>query len=153
MKYAADFRGIARNALRGRWPVAVLTGFVASLIGAGIASTSGGSSSNSSSRLCPLFQAFVQQNEAVSFPVQALDAVSPPPAEQEQCVGEGVQFILLLDHPGQTVYTFAQVGIAAGNVDLVSPGKVVQHDFKIRSIISTVAVSAPEWISTVAPAM
>ena len=51
MKYAADFRGIARNALRGRWPVAVLTGFVASLIGAGIASTSGGSSSNSSSRL------------------------------------------------------------------------------------------------------
>ena len=51
MKYAADFRGIARNALRGRWPVAVLTGFVASLIGAGIASAGGGSSSNSSSRL------------------------------------------------------------------------------------------------------
>ena len=51
MKYAADFRGIARNALRGRWPVAVLTGFVASLIGAGIASTGGGSGSNSSSRL------------------------------------------------------------------------------------------------------
>ena len=47
MKYAADFRMIARDALRGRWPVAILTGFVASLIGAGIA-TGGGSSSSSS---------------------------------------------------------------------------------------------------------
>ena len=51
MKYAADFRGIARTALRGRWPVAVLTGFVASLIGAGIASAGGGSGSNSSNRV------------------------------------------------------------------------------------------------------
>ena len=51
MKYAADFRETARNALRGRWPVAVLTGFVASLIGAGIASAGGGSSSNSSNRV------------------------------------------------------------------------------------------------------
>ena len=33
MKYAADFRAEARDALRGRWPVAILTGFVASLIG------------------------------------------------------------------------------------------------------------------------
>ena len=48
MKYAADFRAEARDALRGRWPVAILTGFVASLIGAGIA-TGGGSSSNSDS--------------------------------------------------------------------------------------------------------
>lgn len=47
MKYAADFREIARNALRGKWPVAILTGFVASLIGAGIASSGGGGSSNS----------------------------------------------------------------------------------------------------------
>lgn len=51
MKYAADFRETARNALRGRWPVAVLTGFVASLIGAGIASAGGGSGSNSSNRV------------------------------------------------------------------------------------------------------
>ena len=51
MKYAADFREIARNALRGRWPVAVLTGFVASLIGAGIASAGGGSGSNSNNRV------------------------------------------------------------------------------------------------------
>ena len=46
MKCAADFRADARGALRGRWPIAILTGFVASLIGAHIA-TSGGGSSNS----------------------------------------------------------------------------------------------------------
>ena len=46
MKYAADFRADARDALRGRWPIAILTGFIASLIGANIA-TSGGGSSNS----------------------------------------------------------------------------------------------------------
>ena len=48
MKYAADFRTEARDALRGRWPVAILTGFVASLIGASIA-TGGGGSGNSTS--------------------------------------------------------------------------------------------------------
>lgn len=47
MKYAADFRADARTALRGRWPIAILTGFVASLIGAGIATGGGGGSSNS----------------------------------------------------------------------------------------------------------
>lgn len=60
MKYAADFREIARNALRGKWPVAILTGFVASLIGAGIASSGGGGSSNrndSSSTVIRDFQA------------------------------------------------------------------------------------------------
>lgn len=41
MKCAADFRAIARNALRGRWPIAVVTGFVASLMGASIVSGGG----------------------------------------------------------------------------------------------------------------
>ena len=49
MKCAADFRAIARDALRGRWPIAVVTGFVASLMGAGIASGSGSSIGNSDS--------------------------------------------------------------------------------------------------------
>lgn len=44
MKYAADFRAEARSALSGKWPLAVLTGFVAALIGAGIATGGGGSS-------------------------------------------------------------------------------------------------------------
>ena len=49
MKYAADFRAIARDALRGKWSIAVLTGFIASLLGAGIASGGGGSSSSNNS--------------------------------------------------------------------------------------------------------
>lgn len=58
MKYAADFREIARNALRGKWPVAILTGFVASLIGAGIASGGGGGSSNSNDSSGTIIQDF-----------------------------------------------------------------------------------------------
>lgn len=49
MKYAADFRAIARDALHGKWSTAVLTGFIASLLGAGIATGGGGSSSSSNS--------------------------------------------------------------------------------------------------------
>ena len=33
MKYAADFRGIAREALRGKWLMAVIAGLVATLLG------------------------------------------------------------------------------------------------------------------------
>ena len=47
MKYSADFRYIAREALRGKWLISVLTAFVASLIGAQIASGGSGSGSNS----------------------------------------------------------------------------------------------------------
>ena len=46
MKLAADFRELARNALRGKWPVAVLTGFLASLMGALLVSNGGGTSGN-----------------------------------------------------------------------------------------------------------
>ena len=33
MKYAADFRSIARNALKGKWGIAVGAGRIASLLG------------------------------------------------------------------------------------------------------------------------
>ena len=38
-KDAADFKGIARNALQGKWPTAILAGYVASLLGAATASS------------------------------------------------------------------------------------------------------------------
>ena len=53
-----------------------------------------------------LLQSLVQQDEAVLFPVQALDTVSPPSAEQEQRVGKRIQFKLLLDEARQAVYAF-----------------------------------------------
>ncbi len=49
MKYASDFRRIAREALQGRWGVAVGTAFMATLLGAGIATNGGGSSSSGNS--------------------------------------------------------------------------------------------------------
>ncbi len=42
MKRAADFRESAREALRGNWVIAVLTGFVASLLGATTSISAGG---------------------------------------------------------------------------------------------------------------
>lgn len=49
MKYASDFRQIARDALRGNWRVAVLTGFVAPLVGATLWGGGGSSGSSNSS--------------------------------------------------------------------------------------------------------
>ena len=47
MSYAADFRRIAREALRGKWALAIGTGFIAVLLGA---VSRGGSSSNGGGR-------------------------------------------------------------------------------------------------------
>ena len=56
MKCAADFRANARYALRGRWPVAILTGFVASLIGANIVNNGGGSSNSNNDSTGTIFR-------------------------------------------------------------------------------------------------
>ena len=89
-------------------------------------------------------QPLVQQHKAIAFPVQRLNAIPASAARQEQGVGEWVQIELLLNHGGQTVNAAPQVGITAGNIHPVSAGKVTQHDFKIRSTVSTVAASALE---------
>ena len=67
MKYAEDFRAIARNALRGKWPTAVLTGFIASLMGACIATASDGGNSNSSSSNRGSTTAIIQDFRATEF--------------------------------------------------------------------------------------
>ena len=61
MKYASDFRKIARDSLTGRWGIAVLTGLVASLLGGSGSSTfnfnlsfTGSSSSESSASFSDL---------------------------------------------------------------------------------------------------
>ena len=99
------------------------------------------------------FQALVEQHETVALPVQRLDPVPAPTAEQKQCIGEGVQVKLLLDQCCQAVDAPAKVGVAAGDVHLVGTIEVAQHDFRIRSTVSTVAISAPVWISASAPAI
>ena len=58
MKYADDFRREAREALQGRWPVAILTGFLASLMGASIATGSGGNSNSNDDSTASLIREF-----------------------------------------------------------------------------------------------
>lgn len=48
MLFAADFRRIAREALRGKWALAVITGLVATLLGANLYGGGGGSGRGSS---------------------------------------------------------------------------------------------------------
>lgn len=45
MKYSSDYKAIALNALKGKWPLAIFTGFLAGLMGGGLGfgSSSGGS--------------------------------------------------------------------------------------------------------------
>lgn len=66
MKYAADFRAIARNALQGQWPAAILTGFIASLIGAELF-VSGGGGSGSSDRHSETVQSIVRELQRTDF--------------------------------------------------------------------------------------
>lgn len=93
------------------------------------------------------FQSLVQQHKAVAFPVQRLDAVPVSAAKQEQRICKRIQVKLLLNLRRQTVDPAAQVCVDAGNINPVSSGKVDQHDFKIRSTVSTAAASTPLWMS------
>ena len=90
-----------------------------------------------------LFQSLVQQDEAVLFPVQALDTVSPPSAEQKKRVGKWIQFKLLLDEPRQAIYAFTQICVATGNVDFICAGEVVQHRRRSSTSSLSCSVSHP----------
>ena len=52
---ARDFRALARQALSGRWGVAVLTGFLAALLGGTMASSGSSGSGGSSVYMCPAY--------------------------------------------------------------------------------------------------
>ena len=91
-----------------------------------------------------LLQSLVQQDEAIFFPVQALDTVSPPSAEQEQRVGKRIQFKLLLDEPRQAVYALAPIRVATGDVDLICTSEIVQHRRRSATSIFSCSASHPE---------
>ena len=88
-------------------------------------------------------QPFVQQYEAVALPVQRLDPIPPPSAEQKQRVAEWILFKFQLHQRRQAVDALPEVGVPAANVHLLGTCEVAQHDFIARSTASTVAASAP----------
>ena len=89
-------------------------------------------------------QALVQQQKSIAFPVQCFDPVPASATEQKQRVGERIQLKLLLNYAGQTIDSSSEVGVAAGDIDFVSSGKIIQHDCRICSTMAVVSASAPE---------
>jgi len=51
------------------------------------------------------FQTLVQQQKAVAFPIQCLDAITASAAEEKQRVCEWIQTELLLYHGSQAIYS------------------------------------------------
>ena len=68
----------------------------------------------------------------------------PHDREQKQRVGKWIQPELLLNYAGQTIDSPSEIGVAAGDVDLVRCAKIIQHDCKTRSGMAVVSASAPE---------
>lgn len=89
------------------------------------------------------FQPFIQQQEVVTLPVQRLDAVPLPAAEQEQGGLKRIHLELRCHHPGQPVNTAPQVRVTARDVDRAMAIEVIQHDFSALQMASNVAASAP----------
>ena len=65
-------------------------------------------------------------------PVQCLDSIPASTTEQEQGVGEWIQMKLLLNHGRQSVNSASQVGVAAGDVDLVRSRKIAYAAAKLH---------------------
>ena len=64
----------------------------------------------------PAIQAAIVEPEAVMVPVQYLELVATPVTEDEEAAAEQVQIEAVLYYRGETVYGFAKVGSAAGEI-------------------------------------
>lgn len=67
-----------------------------------------------------LFKPFVEQEKAVTLPVERFDSVGSSAAKQKQCVGTRVKLELLFNDSRQTVNPTTKIRIAAGEVNLRS---------------------------------
>lgn len=88
-------------------------------------------------------QTLIQQQKAVSLPVQRLEAVPPPPAEQKQRPLKGIHLELALYQIGQSINASTQICVSAGNVHRAAAVEIVQHDLAAWRIACSVALSAP----------
>ena len=71
------------------------------------------------------FQTLVQQDEAVLLPIQTLDPIPPPSAEQKQRIREGVEIEFLLNQGRKTVDAFSQICVSAGDEYTVGSHEVI----------------------------
>ena len=89
-----------------------------------------------------LFKSLVELEKAIVLPVERLDSVGSPAAEQEQRVGTRVKPELLFNDGCQSIDPTAKIGVAASEVDLRS-AEIAQHDLSTRNNAASVASSAP----------
>lgn len=114
MKYAADFRSIARNVLKGKWTLAVIAGMIASLLGA---VSSGGTKFN--------FE-FTDQGANFSLNVAGQQIYNSGAAMDEQFLGilvggaiVGMLAVLALAIAFFFVGSVVELGYARFNLDLL----------------------------------
>jgi len=67
----------------------------------------------------------VQKDKSVLLPIQTLDPIPTPSAEQKQCIREWVQVKLLLNKDRKAFDPFSQICVSAGNVDVIGADKVI----------------------------
>ena len=86
MKISADYRMLALDALRGKWKTAVLTGIVASALGATIVSSSNSVVSNSNQAKDIHFN---RRSAACCFACRHW-SVGNPPTDRGRCSSTGI---------------------------------------------------------------
>ena len=123
MKFSADYRALALDALRGRWKTAVLAGLIASLLGANIVSSSDRVISNMSQNANGDTPGFAGLFSTGSGGVLAVDVASPKAVRRFECFAEGLQ--LFWEGTPQTLYRYDPT--AAQNVP-ISVYDAVEHD-------------------------
>ena len=88
-----------------------------------------------------LFKSLVEQEKAVTLPVERFDSVGSPATKQKQRFGTRVKSELLFNDGCQTVNPTTKIRVAAGKVDLRS-AEIAQHDLSTRNSAASVASSA-----------
>lgn len=76
------------------------------------------------------FQPLVQEDESVLLPIQTLDPIPSPSAEQEQRICEWVQVKLLLNQDRKAIDPFPQIRVSAGNVDMHYTGTLYRNPYE-----------------------
>lgn len=103
-------------------------------------------------------QPFIQQNKAVSLPVQSLNPVPPPPTEQKQRITEWVQLKLLLYQAGGDLFHVETTTVYPEEYnDLIAQARQEQDDDARPELASsvedmdaydTVFIGYPNWWGT-----
>ena len=90
-----------------------------------------------------LLQPFIQQQKSVSFPVQCLQPVPFPSAEQKHHPLKRIHLILALHDASQSIYSPPHVCVPTGYVHWAPTVEIVQHNCNVWSIAWIIWASAP----------